>query len=155
MNRIAIPLAVVLGLVLVIAGFWWITHLRDLATRVESFLPPDRGLAKHPEKIEEKVQIRVVIRRSKEEELPHFFLSGEEIAGDPGAGLRTVLEEIRTRVDALLASDPTLPLQIEAGPLIRHEHVISVLDAFLEVCNRRNIANPEITFVGTPLPRPR
>jgi biopolymer transport protein ExbD len=38
---------------------------KTLEKKIEAFLPKDRGLAKTPEKIEEKVQIKVIIKQEE------------------------------------------------------------------------------------------
>jgi hypothetical protein len=155
---------------------------KTLEKKIEAFLPKDRGLAKTPEKIEEKVQIKVIITQTEDEGVPHFIMFDQDILADLGRGVKRMgspptggaelkayndqrevfwnqyiqpkINEIKKKIDEYLAEDPTLPCQIDAGHLVRHEYVIAVLDAFIEVCQSRNIENPEITFVGTPPPRP-
>jgi biopolymer transport protein ExbD len=157
---------------------------KTLEKKIEAFLPKDRGLAKTPEKIEEKVQIKVIIKQGDTEGVPHFIMFDQDIRSDLGPGvprmksppvkgtgedmkryndeveqhwaqyIQPKINEIKKQIDQYLAEDPTLPCQIDAGHLVRHEYVIAVLDAFIEVCQSKNIENPEITFVGTPAPRP-
>ena len=164
--------------------FMCIMKFKTLEKKIEAFLPKDRGLAKTPEKIEERVQIKVTIKQSDTEGVPHFIMFDQDIRVDLGVGVRRMdsppmkgtgedmkayneqraahwrdyiqpkIVEIKKQIDQYLAEDPTLPCQIDAGHLVRHEYVIAVLDAFIEVCHTRNIDSPEITFVGTPAPRP-
>ena len=157
---------------------------KTLEKKIEAFLPKDRGLAKTPEKIEEKVQIKVSIKQEEGEGVPHFIMFDQDIRADLGPGVNRMpspppsssgaelkaynlqrekhwnryvkpkIAEIKQKIDEYLKEDPTLPCQIDAGHLVRHEYVIAVLDAFIEVCHTRAIESPEITFVGTPAPRP-
>jgi hypothetical protein len=157
---------------------------KTLEKKIEAFLPKDRGLAKTPEKIEEKVQIKVIIKQEETEGVPHFVMFDQDIRADLGPGvprlpsapvkgdgkdmkaynlareqhwnqyIQPKINEIKKKIDEYLSEDPTLPCQIDSGHHVRHEYVIAVLDAFIEVCHERNIENPEITFVGTPAPRP-
>lgn len=157
---------------------------KTLEKKIEAFLPKDRGLAKTPEKIEEKVQIKVTIKQETDEGVPHFIMFDQDIRADLGPGVKRLpsppmkgtgeemkayslarerhweryiqpkINEIKKKIDEYLSEDPTLPCQIDAGHHVRHEYVIAVLDAFIEVCQSKNIESPEITFVGTPAPRP-
>jgi biopolymer transport protein ExbD len=71
---------------------------KTLEKKIEAFLPKDRGLAKTPDRIEEKVTIKVVIKQGQNEGVPHFYLFNEDVgrtAADNGVG--------RLRSDAKLA----------------------------------------------------
>ena len=154
---------------------------KTLEKKIEAFLPKDRGLAKTPEKIEEKVQIKVVLRQEPNEGVPHFYMFNEDVGRQPGdnnvarlgsppmgKGVKATairayeakhkafwgshispkLKLVEERIKELYEKDDTLPGQVDAGPHVRHEYVIAVLNAFMDA------GMEEITFVGTPPPRP-
>jgi hypothetical protein len=157
---------------------------KTLEQKIEAFLPKDRGLAKTPQKIDEKVKITVKITQTEQEGVPHFIMFNEDIRQDLGQGVRRLpsppsaasgkdlkdynakremhfrtyvqpkIEIIKQKIRDYLKEDPTLPCEIDSGPHVRHEYVIAVLDAFIEVCHEQSIKEPEITFVGEPPPRP-
>jgi hypothetical protein len=157
---------------------------KTLEQKIEAFLPKDRGLAKTPQKIDEKVKITVKITQTEQEGVPHFIMFNEDIRADLGADQRRLpsppaagsgkelkdynarrenffrtfvqpkIEIIKQKIRDYLKEDPTLPCEIDSGPHVRHEYVIAVLDAFIEVCHEQSIKEPEITFVGEAPPRP-
>jgi biopolymer transport protein ExbD len=155
---------------------------KTLEKKIEAYLPKDRGLAKTPERIDEKVTIKVVLRQTAEEGVPHFIMFDEDVGRAPGdnsvprmppppastdsnySSKKKAYDEahrafidrhiapkialVERKIDDLYSKDPTLPGQIDAGRYVRHEYVIMVLDAFIKA------GMNEITFVGTPPPRP-
>jgi hypothetical protein len=152
---------------------------KTLEKKIEAFLPKDRGMAKTPERIDEKITIKVVLKQEQIEGVPHFWLFNEDVGrtgSDAGAerlpsdaGYTTADEKrgyekrhkefwdryiankirlLQERIEEHYKRDPTLPGQIDAGPYVRHEYVIAVLDAFMRA------GMTEITFVGEPPPRP-
>ena len=156
---------------------------KTLERKIEAYLPKDRGLAATPERIDERVNIKVVIKQTEDEGVPHFWMFEEDLMGGLGAGVRRMdtrpvapkaaydaymaargqhwrqyvepkLAAVKQRIETALRADRTLPCEIDSGPKVRHAYVIGVLDAFLEVCSKLDIDKPEITFVGTPPPRP-
>ena len=156
---------------------------KTLERKIEAYLPKDRGLAQTPERIDERVNIKVVIKQTELEGVPHFWLFEEDLLGGLGAGVPRMgtrpiapqseveaymsrrdqhwrqyiepkLGAVKQRIESALRADRTLPCEIDAGPKVRHAYVIAVLDAFLEVCAKLDIDSPEITFVGTPPSRP-
>ena len=61
---------------------------KTLEKKIEAYLPKDRGMAKTPERIEEKVTIKVVIKQEKNEGVPNFWLFNENVgrtASDTGS----------------------------------------------------------------------
>ena len=152
---------------------------KTLEKKIEAYLPKDRGMAKTPERIEERVTIKVVLKQEQNEGVPHFWLFNEDvgrIGSDTGVrrlpsdAVYTKAEQkrkyeadhkafwnryvankvklLQDRIEEHYKRDPTLPGQIDAGPHVRHEYVVAVLDAFMRA------GMTEITFVGEPPPRP-
>jgi hypothetical protein len=161
---------------------------KTLERKIEAYLPKDRGLAATPERIDERVNIKVTIKQTESEGVPHFWMFEEDLMGGLGAGVPRLpprpvagsagkvqddvvrymaareqhwrqyiepkLGAVKQRIEQALRADRTLPCEIDSGPKVRHAYVIAVLDAFLEICAKLDITEPEITFVGTPPPRP-
>jgi Biopolymer transport protein ExbD/TolR len=152
---------------------------KTLERKIEAYLPKDRGLAATPERIDERVNIKVVIKQTDLEGVPHFVMFEEDLVGSLGPGVPRMgtrpvagkdlidaytrardqhwrqyiepkLAAVKQRIETSLRADRTLPCEIDAEPKVRHAYVIAVLDAFLEVCDNLDIEKPEITFVGTP-----
>ena len=63
---------------------------KTLEKKIEAFLPKDRGLAKTPEKIEEKVQIKVILKQREDEGVCHIVMFEQEIRPDLGPGVAPI-----------------------------------------------------------------
>ena len=62
---------------------------KTLEKKIEAYLPKDRGMAKTPERIEERVTIKVVLKQEQNEGVPHFWLFNEDVGrtgSDTGVG---------------------------------------------------------------------
>jgi len=160
---------------------WRQEQHRRLVRKIHAFRPVRRGTSSPPMKLVEQPGIVVKLRQTAEEGVPHILLGDEEVLPELGAGRPPLKPEdhpdpvrfaeeveaferafiapkiaaLKPKVRTLLEDDEALPLQIDAGPEVRHEYVIAILDTFIEVCHDLDIEAPEITFVGSPPPRPR
>jgi biopolymer transport protein ExbD len=61
--------------------------------------------------------------------------------------IKDKLVKVQEEIERLFDTDKTLPGQIDAGPNVRHEYVVAVLNCFMAA------GMTDITFVGTPPPR--
>jgi biopolymer transport protein ExbD len=151
---------------------------KTLDNKLELIIPTDRGDDITTERIKEVVTVRVIMRQAASEGVPRISVFQQEIAPEVGLGAAPLprtprdadpatmraaqvrhkaywernvtpkLAVLEEKLKVFVSRDKTLEYEIDAGPLVRHEYVVGVVDTFVAA----GIDN--VKFRGTRAPKP-